>query len=64
MHVSVDSDKCCGHARCTAVAPEVFTMDDDGYCDIGTNKAVPPSLEAAARAGATNCPEQAITIID
>ncbi|MGI5199976.1 ferredoxin [Streptomyces sp. CA-288835] len=62
MKASVDSAKCTGHARCNAVAPQVFTVNDDGYCSIGTDKAVPPELEAAARAGAANCPERAITL--
>ncbi|MET9090062.1 ferredoxin [Streptomyces sp. NPDC004237] len=62
MKASVDPAKCSGHARCNAVAPQVFTVDDDGYCNIGSDKPVPPEFEAAARAGATNCPERAITL--
>ena len=30
MKASVDSAKCTGHARCNAVAPQVFTVDADG----------------------------------
>ena len=62
MKISVDSAKCTGHARCNAVAPEVYTLDDEGYCAIGENAEVEPGLEEAARRGATNCPERAITV--
>jgi ferredoxin len=64
MQASVDSTRCSGHARCNAVAPQVYTLDDSGYCDIGKDLAVPPELEAAARDGAANCPERAITLAD
>ncbi|HVW42068.1 MAG TPA: ferredoxin [Amycolatopsis sp.] len=62
MKVSVDFDKCSGHARCNAVAPHVFTLDDDGYCNIGKDKPVPADLENEAREGEAACPERAITI--
>ena len=62
MKVSVDSSRCTGHARCNALAPEVFTVDDLGYSDIGENKDVPPELEAKARLGASACPERALRI--
>jgi ferredoxin len=62
MNVSVDPAKCTGHAQCNAAAPSVYTLDDDGYSSIGQDRAVPPDLAAAARRGAANCPERAITI--
>jgi len=62
MKVSVDNNLCSGHARCHANAPEVYDLDDDGYCNIGQNKEVPPELEAAAVKGANACPERAITV--
>lgn len=62
MNVSVDSTRCTGHAQCNATAPSVYTLDDDGYCNIGKEMPVPPGLAAAARRGAANCPERAITI--
>jgi ferredoxin len=62
MNVSVDTAKCTGHARCNAVAPAVYNLDDDGYCNIGKDKPVPPGLEEAARNGAASCPERAITV--
>ncbi|MCW2522213.1 MAG: ferredoxin [Frankiales bacterium] len=61
MIVSLDNSKCSGHARCNAVAPEVYTLDDDGYCNIN-ELTVPAGLEQSARDGAANCPERALTI--
>ena len=31
MRVHVDGDKCQGHNRCYALAPELFDVDDLGY---------------------------------
>ena len=31
MRVTVDADRCEGHARCWAVCPEVFDLDDEGH---------------------------------
>jgi ferredoxin len=59
--VQVDGDLCTGHGRCYALAPEVFGADDFGHCEVLVAD-VPPDLEAAARAGADNCPERAITV--
>lgn len=62
MRIGVDSQKCTGHARCNAVAAELFTIDELGFSDIGTGKEVPPGLEDRARAGAAACPERALSI--
>ncbi len=61
MRVSIDRDRCSGHGRCYSLAPSVFGSDDDGY---GTVLVAEPEgdLVAAARTGALNCPEDAITI--
>jgi ferredoxin len=64
MRVSVDNERCTGHARCWALAPDVFTIDDDGYSNIGTGKEVPPGLEGAAQLGVDSCPERALRIED
>ena len=61
MKVQVDSSKCAGHARCNAIAPLVYKLDDDGYCSI-TTEDVPPALEGKARDGAADCPERAISV--
>lgn len=64
MRVSVDNDLCSGHARCWAVAPDIFTIDDDGYSNIGVGREVPPGHEDEARRGVAACPERALRIDD
>jgi ferredoxin len=61
MRVEVDLNICAGHGQCSAVAPEVYDLDDDGYCLIH-NPDVVPELEAQAEEGALACPVQAITV--
>ena len=61
MRVRVDREKCVGHGRCYVLAPEVFADDERGHCVVRV-ASVPPELEAPARLGEGNCPEQAISI--
>jgi ferredoxin len=61
MKLEVNKALCSGHARCAATAPEVYELDDEGYCAL-TVLEVAPELEAAAVLGADACPERAITI--
>jgi ferredoxin len=58
-----DIQRCQGHGRCEAMAPEVYTLDENGYLTTEVIE-VPPGLEARARLGAESCPEQAIRIED
>lgn len=64
MKVSVDNNKCQGHARCNAIAPEIFTLDDVGYADVGQGQQVPDGHEERARQAVLSCPERALTIDD
>jgi ferredoxin len=61
VRVRVDDSRCEGHGRCYALAPEVYDADDHGHC-IVTVTEPGKDLEDAARRGADNCPEQAITV--
>lgn len=63
MRIIVDHARCSGHARCIAVAPRVFVLNDDGY-NVMPETVVPPGLEEEARRGANACPERAITIVE
>ena len=63
MRVRVDREKCTGHGRCYALAPEVFEADDEGYCVIAREQ-VPAELADVARRGALSCPEDAIEIVE
>ena len=61
MKIHIDKARCVGHARCAAVAPEIFDLDDDGYIAVSEID-VPPGKEDIARRGARACPERIITV--
>ena len=63
MQIQLDRERCQGHGRCYVLAPTVFASDDDGYGVVIAAK-VPAELHDAARKGAANCPEDAITITE
>ena len=58
------SEKCQGHNRCYAIAPELFDVDDLGYAHELNDGVVPTDLEEKARLAAANCPEYAISITE
>ena len=60
MRIRVDPDKCQGHARCYALAPELFDIDDYGQSTARSDGDVPADLEDKARLAIANCPEFAI----
>ena len=64
MRIEIDNDRCTGHGRCYALAPEVFEPDNEGHSIVLCEEEVPPEYEAKARLGVDNCPEQAIAIIE
>ena len=64
MRVHLDTEKCQGHNRCYALAPELFDVDDYGEAMLIGDGDVPAELENKARLAASNCPEYAITITD
>ncbi|WP_246833338.1 ferredoxin [Williamsia sp. 1138] len=59
----IELNGCVGHAMCNVAAPDVFDLDDDGYC-------IPPAAEISdivrqqAIAGVKACPERALTLVD
>ena len=64
MRIHVDSEKCQGHNRCYALAPELFDVDDYGNAVVIGDGEVLSDLEEKARLAVANCPEFAITITD
>lgn len=64
MRVTVDAEKCQGHNRCFALAPELFDVDEYGTAVVIGDGTVSPDLADKARLAAANCPEFAITVID
>lgn len=63
MKIRVDSRLCSGHARCNAVAPNLFRLNDEGYNDSDDVEVGEAELQDAMR-GALACPEGAISILD
>jgi ferredoxin len=61
MKIVADKSRCAGHARCAAVAGQLFELNGDGYIAFD-EKAVPPELTEAARRGVRACPERALRI--
>ncbi|MFZ5957241.1 ferredoxin [Pseudomonas knackmussii] len=63
MKVTVDNDRCQGHARCVYFAPEVFEIDDEGYSRVKAGyETVPVELQESVKKACANCPELAIKI--
>lgn len=62
MQIHLDAEKCQGHNRCYALAPELFDVDDFGQAVLLVDGDVPADLTEKARLAAANCPEYAITI--
>lgn len=63
MRIKVDRAICAGHALCAIKAPDLYELDDDGFC-ISDGKPVPPGQEEQAELGAQSCPEKAITLVE
>lgn len=60
LRVRIDSERCQGHNRCCAVAPELFEADDLGNARVKGDGTVPPALAEKARLAVKNCPEHAV----
>jgi ferredoxin len=63
MKIKINKSACVGHARCAAVAPDIYPLDDDGYIAV-EQVDVPAGQEALARRGARACPERILTVED
>jgi ferredoxin len=64
VKVAINTDKCMGHGMCYGLAPNVYVDDDDGYGQVIGDGTVGDDEADAARNGAANCPESAITVSD
>jgi ferredoxin len=63
VRVHVDPQRCQGHARCAALAPEVFELDENGFSTT-RDTPVSPALQVDAGKAVRSCPEEAITVAD
>jgi ferredoxin len=64
LKVRIDREKCQGHARCYALAPELFELDEMGNGRERGDGRVPAGLEDKAYLAQANCPELAIEVIE
>lgn len=62
MKITVDPQLCAGHNRCTAVAPHLFDIDDEGYASPAGDGVVNDADREVAELARDNCPEQAIAL--
>ncbi len=63
MRIEANRKLCSGHARCAATAPDIFTLDDDGYINFDS-KTIGPDLAVLALRGVRACPERALSLIE
>ena len=62
MRVHIDQERCQGHGRCYAVAPQAIEADEIGNGREIGDGSVAPELESTVRKAAANCPESAVII--
>lgn len=61
MRIIVHRERCQGHARCRAMSPEIYELDDEGYILPGHIEVAPENEKDAWR-GVKSCPERALEI--
>ena len=61
MRIVVDQARCQGSARCYALVPEWFALDDETGLASAPIGSVPDEFLARVRAAVIGCPEQAIS---
>jgi ferredoxin len=63
MKLVVDHERCQGHGRCHAIAPELFDLDELGYSVlICEAEELPDAMAELASRAAAGCPERAIAL--
>ena len=63
MKIRIDQARCTGNARCWAIAPDLYVLNDEGYI-ASDGFDVPVGQEQLARRGARACPERVIEVIE
>jgi ferredoxin len=62
--IKVDRNRCQGHARCHALAPELFRLDELGNAHEVGDGTVPDGLADKAHLAGANCPELAVEVTE
>ena len=63
LKATIDWDKCTGNGVCARVAPEIFTVDEQGNSDVIVDE-VPEDLRLKAQLAMRQCPTQAISLTE
>lgn len=61
VKITIDEKSCIGCGACTAVAPEIFELTEEGKAKVKKKKLTKEDVELA-KEGAESCPVQAIKI--
>jgi ferredoxin len=62
MGLRIDSRLCQGHARCAALAPDLFDLDENGFGIVRPGHENASADDPQALLAVDNCPEQAIVL--
>jgi ferredoxin len=63
IKASIDWDKCTGNGVCARVAPEIFSVDDQGNSDVLMEE-VPAELRVKALLAQQGCPTGAVSVVE
>lgn len=63
IKTTIDWDKCEGNGVCARVAPEIYSVDDQGNSDVLVDE-VPENLRAKAMLAKMQCPTKAIEVFE
>lgn len=58
----MDDQLCEGHGQCYLTDEKLFTLDENGHCNIGVGKEAPSDKLLNAEMGVYNCPVGALSI--
>ncbi|MEV0849819.1 ferredoxin [Streptomyces sp. NPDC049954] len=62
MHITVDTEKCCGSGQCVLSAPAVFDQRDEDGVVVLLDERPAEEEHAASEEAAQVCPAGAITL--
>jgi ferredoxin len=62
VRIGIDTERCEGHGRCYALAPDLVEPDDLGNAQVIGDGAVRADQEPKAHQAVANCPEHAVLL--